>query len=123
MYSVAGSKANLRSGPGVNTAVRWEYGKGFPVRLLARRGNWYKVVDFERDEGWIYKKLLSRNPHFIVKQKRVNIRSGPGTKYKLLGKANYGVVFKTLLQKKGWVKVKHAKGVVGWIRRDLLWGW
>ena|GEM_PF-4137285 len=24
MYSVAGSKANLRSGPGVNTAVRWE---------------------------------------------------------------------------------------------------
>ncbi len=123
MYSVVGSKANLRSAPGVKSAVRWEYGRGFPVRLLARRGNWYKVIDFEGDSGWIYKKLLSRKPHFIVKRKRVNLRSGPGKRYKLLGKANYGVVFKTLLRKKGWVKVRHGKGLVGWIRRDLLWGW
>ncbi|NOX24722.1 MAG: SH3 domain-containing protein [Deltaproteobacteria bacterium] len=122
MLSVAGSKANLRSGPGVHYAVRWVYGKGFPLRLLARRGNWYKVIDFERDKGWIYKKLLSRRPHVIVKKKYANIRSGPGMKYRLLGKAKYGVVFKTLLSKKGWVKVRHAKGMVGWISRDLLWG-
>ncbi len=123
MYSVAATKANLRAGSGARSSVRWVYGKGFPVKLLTRKGSWYKVVDFEGDVGWIYNKLLSRKPYFIVKRKRVNIRSGPGTRYKLLGKAKYGVVFKTILRKKGWVKVKHAKGLVGWIRRDLLWGW
>jgi SH3-like domain-containing protein len=123
MLSVAGSKANLRSGPGVRYAVRWVYGRGLPLRLLSRRGNWYKVTDFEGSKGWIYKKLLSNRPYVIVKKKQANIRSGPGTKYKLLGRAKYGVVFKTLRHRHGWVKVRHAKGLVGWISRDLLWGW
>lgn len=123
MLSVVGAKVDLRSGPGTKYTVRWEYGNGFPLRVLAHRGSWYKVIDFERDTGWIYKKSLSALPHFIVKRKRVNIRSGPGTKYKLLGQANYGVVFRTLTIKKGWAKIKHADGLVGWIRRDLLWGW
>ncbi len=123
MLSVAGSKVNLRTGPGSKYAVRWEYGRGFPVRVLKRRGNWYKVKDFEGDRGWIYRKLLSSQPHVIVKRKVVNIRTGPGSRYRLLGKANYGVVFLTLSKKRGWVKVKHAQGLIGWIRRDLLWGW
>ena len=123
MMSVAGGRVNLRSGPGTKYTVRWEYGNGFPVRILARKGSWYKVIDFEKATGWIEKGLLSSRPHFIVKRKRVNIRSGPSAKYKLLGQANYGVVFSTLTRKKGWAKVKHANGLVGWIRRDLLWGW
>ncbi|HFQ81843.1 MAG TPA: peptide-binding protein [Desulfobacterales bacterium] len=123
MLSVTGGKVNLRTGPGNKYAVRWEYGRGFPVRVLKRRGNWYKVKDFEGDSGWIYRKLLSSRPHVIVKRKVVNIRTGPGSRYRLLGKANYGVVFLTLGKKRGWIKVKHAHGLIGWIRRDLLWGW
>lgn len=123
MISVAGSKVNLRSSPSSESSVLWEYGQGFPLRIIQTKGNWYKVVDFENDSGWIYKKLVDKTPHMIVKKKRVNIRSGPGSKYKLIGKANYGVVFKTLSQKPGWAKVQHENGLVGWIRRDLVWGW
>jgi SH3-like domain-containing protein len=123
MLSVAGAKVNLRTGPGSKYAVRWEYGRGFPVRVLSRRGNWYKVKDFEGDRGWIYRKLLSSQPHVIVKRKVANIRTGPGTRYRLLGKANYGVVFLTLSKKRGWVKVRHAHGLIGWIKQNLLWGW
>ena len=43
--------------------------------------------------------------------------------YSITGKANYGVVFKTLKRKRGWVKVRHEDGLEGWIQRDLLWGW
>ena len=96
MISVAGEKVNLRTGPGTKYSVLWEYGKGYPVRILETRGSWYKVVDFENDSGWVYRKLMARRPHMIVKKKRINIRSGPGSKYKLIGKANYGLVFKTL---------------------------
>jgi SH3-like domain-containing protein len=123
MISVAEDKTNLRPKPDVNSNVLWEYGKGFPLRIIQTKGNWYKVVDFENDTGWIHKKVVNKQPHMIVKKKLVNIRSGPGAKYKLIGKANYGVVFKTLEQKPGWAKLQHENGLIGWIRRDLVWGW
>ncbi len=123
MVSVAGQQVNLRSSPSVKASILWEYGKGFPLQVQTTKGNWYKVIDYENDVGWVYRKLVSRTPHMIVKKKRINIRSGAGSKYKLLGKANYGVVFKTLEQRKGWVKVQHEDGMTGWIRRDLVWGW
>jgi SH3-like domain-containing protein len=128
MVSVAGEKVNMRKGPSTKYAVKWELGKGFPLRVIGSQGNWLKVSDFESDVGWVYKKLVNRNPHLVVKvnkksQKRANIRSGPGTKYKIVGKAEYGVVFKTLQRGDGWVKVQHEQGLTGWVKRSLLWGW
>jgi SH3-like domain-containing protein len=128
MVSVAGEKVNMRKGPSTKYAVKWELGKGFPLRVIGSQGNWLKVSDFESDVGWVYKKLVNRNPHLVVKvnkksKKRANIRSGPGTKYKIVGKAEYGVVFKTLQRGDGWVKVQHEQGLTGWVKRSLLWGW
>ncbi len=122
MVSVSVVKLNLRSGPGTKYAVQWEYGKGVPLSVLRTKGNWYKVKDFENDVGWVYKKMVNRKPYMIVKKKKINIRSGPGTKFKLVGKAEYGVVFATLEQKPGWAKVKHENGLQGWVKRDLVWG-
>lgn len=124
MVSVKGAKVNMRSGPGKNHAILWELGRGYPLLIFGQEGNWLKVKDFEGDTGWIYKTLISDKPHLIVKKKRINLRSGPGTKYKIVGQANYGVVLATLGQPtKGWVKVKHDNGLSGWTKRDLLWGW
>ncbi len=127
MLSVDGENVNLRSGPGTKYEVKWEYGKGFPLKVISKKGDWVKVSDFENDSGWIYKPLLSKKGHMIVKafkdkNKRVNIRSGPGTRYKVVGKAYYGVVFETLEQSNGWIKVRHESGLVGWIKRTLVWG-
>lgn len=128
MVSVAGEKVNLRKGPSTQYPIIWELGKGFPLRIIGSQGNWYKVSDFESDVGWIYKDLVSKKPHLIVKanknsKARVNIRSGPGTKYEVVGKAEYGVVFETLKRGEGWVQVRHETGLTGWIKRSLLWGW
>ena len=123
MVSIGGKKVNMRSGPGKKYTVLWELGIGYPLRVIGTKGNWYKVKDFEGDSGWIYKKLISKKSHLIVKKKRINIRSGPGRNKKIIGKANYGVVFKTLKRKSGWVKVRHENGLEGWVKRDLLWGW
>jgi len=123
MVSVNRPNVNMRSGPGEKYSVMWELGEGFPLKMIATQGNWLKVEDFEGDSGWIYKDLVDREAHLIVKKKRVNVRSGPGDRYRLVGKANYGVVFKTLKNQKGWVKVKHENGLTGWVLRSLLWGW
>ena len=128
MVSVAGEKVNLRKGPSTQYPIIWELGKGFPLRVIETRGNWIKVADFENDVGWIYKNLVSKKPHLIVQtnkdsRARINIRSGPGTEYEIVGKAEYGVVFETLKRGDGWVKVRHEKGLTGWVKRSLLWGW
>ena len=128
MVSVSGEKVNLRKGPSTSDPIIWELGKGFPLKVVGSKGSWYKVSDFENDVGWIYKNLVSRKPHLIVKvnknsKDQINIRSGPGTAYQVVGKAQYGVVFETLQQKSGWVKVRHETGFTGWIKRSLLWGW
>jgi SH3-like domain-containing protein len=123
MVSVTGNKVNLRSGPGTNYAILWELGKGYPLRVIGSRGGWLKVVDFENDEGWVSNKLVSRSPYLIVKKNRINIRGGPGTRYRVVGQANYGVVFRTLEKRSGWVKIRHENGMVGWVQRGLLWGW
>jgi SH3-like domain-containing protein len=128
MLSIKGDKVNLRSGPGVKYSIKWEYGSGFPVKVLNRKGSWVKVTDFENDTGWVHKSLLQKKPQMIVKankgkSKKVNIRSKPGTKNKIVGEAYYGVVFKTIARKSDWVKVQHESGVKGWIKRNLLWGY
>lgn len=128
MLSIAGDKVNLRSGPGKNYSVKWEYGSGFPVEVIERKNNWVKIEDFEKDTGWVHKSLLNNEPHVIVKankntDQRVNIRNGPGSENKIVGKAYYGVVFKTIEWQEKWTKVRHDSGLSGWISSDFLWGY
>ena len=127
MKSTSGEKVILRSGPGENYSVKWEYGRGFPVKIISRKGKWVKIQDFENDSGWVSTSLLNNKPHIIVKvnkgkNKKINIRKGPGTKYSVVGQAYYGVVFEKKEEKKGWVRVKHESGLEGWIEKTLIWG-
>lgn len=123
MVSIDRAKVHLRSGPGQKYALLWEVGQGFPLKVIGSKGNWYRVTDFENDISWVYKPLVAKKPHMIVKGQRVNIRSGPGDNRALVGKANHGVVLRTLKHSRGWVQVRHEDGLTGWVRRDLLWGW
>ena len=127
MVSVSGEDVNLRSGPGTEYAIKWKYGSGLPLQVIKEQGDWIQVEDFENDSGWLHKNLVSDTGHMVVKvnknkDQKINIRSGPGTNYKIVGKAYYGVVFKTLKQEKGWAQVKHESGITGWVKRSLLWG-
>ena len=123
MVSIARDEVHLRSGPSQKNKIKWILGRGFPLQVIKSRGKWFKVRDFENDVGWVYAPLTKSVPHMIVKKKLVNIRSGPGKKYKVTGQAQYGVVFRTLKRDKYWVKVRHESGKTGWVARKLLWGW
>jgi len=120
-------KTYVRSGPGENYSVTWEYGSGFPLKMISKKGQWIKVQDFENDSGWVNSATLNNGPTTIVKvnkgkNKKINIRNGPGTTYKVIAQAYYGVVFKKKDEQKGWTKVKHETGIEGWIESSLLWG-
>ena len=123
MVSVSRENAKMLAGPdGKKAKVLWTLGKGFPLKVLQRSGSWIKVCDFENSSGWIHKTAASKEGHMVVKtRKKVNLRNQPSQKGSVVAKAGYGVVFKTLEKKKGWVKVRQG-GVTGWVSEDLLWG-
>ena len=126
MVAVKNDNVNMRSGPSLEKEIIWKLGTGFPLKVVKESGDWLQVKDFEGTVGWLHKDVVDRSGHMIVKAQKknkgkINIRNEPSTTSKVVAKAYYGVVFKTLEQRKGWVKVQHDE-VTGWIKRSLLWG-
>lgn len=123
MVSIDRPEVNMRSGPGTGHQAIWRLSEGYPLQVLARRGAWLKVRDFESDEGWVYRALTGKTRYHIVKKEVVNIRSAPTTRSRVLGKTYYGDLLRTLERRKSWVKIRHESGLTGWVSRRLLWGW
>jgi len=122
MVAAAREGASLRSGPGTRYKVQWELSRGYPLMVVSRKGSWYKVRDFEGHTGWIARSVTNRQAHHVAKVEGLNIRRGPGTHYRILGKATYGEILQTLARQGDWVKVKVGR-VTGWVSRKLVWGW
>jgi SH3-like domain-containing protein len=123
MVSVSGEEVNLRSGPGTQHPADWSLGRGYPLKVVGRRGSWLEVRDFENDKGWILRRLTSSTPYHVVKVKVANMRSQPTTSSRIIGKLVYGDTLRTLERKSGWVMVQRNGGLRGWVARRLLWGW
>ena len=123
MVSIKGNVVNMRSGPGTASQILWELERGYPLQVLKRKGDWLQVRDFENDQGWVARQLTGRTPHHIVKARIANIRSGPSTRFKIVGKSERYDLLRTRGSKTGWVKVQRDDGVKGWVSKKLLWGW
>ncbi|MGL6107630.1 C40 family peptidase [Romboutsia sp.] len=135
------SVLNIRSGAGTNYSVISKVNNGTVVDLLEKSSNgWYKVKLPSGLVGWASGSYISdinspnqgssetQNPTVTIKDKKakvtttsLNIRSGAGTNYSVLSKANNGTVV-DLLEKSsnGWYKVKLPSGVIGWASGNYL---
>ena len=118
--SVVKDGVNLRSGPETKYEVLFQLPKGYPLKVLATKGKWLKVSDYEKDKGWIYKSLVSKTRYVIVKVKEGNVRSGPGTKYDKIGKVYRDVILRSTDRKGDWLKVVHPQ-LTGWVHKQLVW--
>jgi SH3-like domain-containing protein len=118
--SVVKDGVNLRSGPDTKYEVLFQLPKGYPLKVLSRKGKWIKVSDYENDRGWIYAGLVSKNRYVIVKVKEGNVRSGPGTNFDKIGKVSRDVILKSTERKGDWLKVVHPQ-LTGWVHKQLVW--
>ncbi|WDN87359.1 hypothetical protein BuS5_00327 [Desulfosarcina sp. BuS5] len=119
--AVTDSIANIRSGPGTNNVIIWKVEKDHPLEIIEKKGNWYHFRDFEKDEGWIHKSLVGKVKTVITKKDNCNIRTGPGTKYKIIFTVEKGIPFRLLKRQGEWIKIRHADGDQGWIYNGLVW--
>ncbi len=123
MVSVQRAEVNLRAGAGTNHQPLWVLSQGYPLEVTGRKGQWLHVRDFENDTGWIFRPLVGKQPHHVVKGAVVNLRSSPSTRSRVVGKASRGEVLRTLERRPQWVKVQQEGGPRGWVASRLLWGW
>ncbi len=123
MVSVDRATVNMRASASTNATILFELGKGYPLEVISRKGNWLQVRDFENDKGWIHRPLVGNTAHLVVKVDSANVRSAPNTSSRILGKVEYGELLRTLDRRSQWVRVQQENGARGWVSRALLWGW
>ncbi len=121
MASIAKDWVNVRSGPGTNYKVLWQVFENYPVKILEKKGDWAKTVDYENDIGWIHQSLLSKIHTVIVTGDKVNIRTGPGTQYEITFKAERGEIFHPVDREGEWLKIRCLDDY-RWIHQNLVWG-
>jgi len=118
--SVIKDGVNLRSGPETTYEVLFQLPAGYPLKVLAHKGKWLKVSDYENDKGWIFSPLVSKKRYVIVKVKEGNVRSGPGTQYDKVGKVVREVILRSVDRKGDWIKISHPR-LTGWVHKQLVW--
>ena len=119
---VTTENTNFRNYPSTSKGkVDFAMGKYYPLKKISKKGNWYKVKDFEGDVGWVHSSLLSSEAAAIVRIKKANVRSKPDRKSNIVFYAEKGCALKVLEEKGEWVEVQCGDGSKGWIHKNIIW--
>jgi SH3-like domain-containing protein len=119
--SVTAGVANMRSGPETSGDVLWQVEQYHPLVVVEKKGNWYRVKDFENDMAWLHESLLGKVASVITIKDGCNVRSQADANSSILFTVEKGVPFKVIEKNGNWIKIEHADGDVGWIYKTLVW--
>jgi SH3-like domain-containing protein len=119
--STRSSEVNLRKGPGKIYPVEWTIKKtGYPLKVIAKYGTWFKVIDVDGSGGWVHQGMLSKKKYAYVTRKSFIYKSADYNSGEIVGvDAKVCVMLKDV--KRGWCKVK-IESYEGWMKQDDLWG-
>lgn len=123
MVAAARDGVMLRAAASQRAEARWWVDKGYPLQVVGRKGAWLHVRDFEGDRAWVLSSRTSRQAHMVSKARALNVRAMPRANARVVARAGYGDVLRTLERRGDWVKVRTKGGAVGWVSRQRVWGW
>lgn len=110
---------NVRNGPSPDHAL---IGKVYSEQIyvaVATSGNWRKIW-YGQGTGWVYTPYLSpTNAPMAQVTASLNVRTGPGTGYDVVGTAPAGSWWSISGSSGAWRKI-HFKGAVRWVHGAYL---
>jgi len=117
---IKGSVVNIRSGPGTNYEIVGTVYEGTEVTISQQQGDWYKIT-LGNTTGWVSSSLINAQitSKVTVTGTTVNLRSGPGTSYDIVGQVSQGDTLTLLAAEGDWYKVQTASGSVCYIAASL----
>ena len=115
------NKVNVRYGPDLNSPIKYIYNKKFlPVKVIDKKENFRRIIDFKNNSGWIHTSQLSKIKSFILLEDKILFSKA--TKYSkpilIISKGRLLLVKKC---KAKWCKVK-TKKYTGWLEAKNVWG-
>ena len=73
--SLKSNDVNMRKGPGKEYPIKFKYiKKGYPLKIVAEYHHWRKVIDHEKNTGWIRGTLLSGKRFALILDAFVKLR-------------------------------------------------
>ena len=114
-------KVNVRYGPDLKSPIKYIYKKKFlPVKIIDKKENFRRIIDFKNNSGWIHTSQLSKIRSFILLEDKT-LFSKP-TKYsKPILKISKGRLLLVKKCKKNWCRVK-TEDFLGWVKTNEIWG-
>lgn len=121
--SVAFTGAEVRSAPSAMASkVVFKADKYYPLSVTKEGAEYFQVSDFRGRSGYIHKSLLKELTSVVVTGDKANVRSGPGTSNEVVFQVSKGEAALLLNKQEGWVEIKTAQGLKGWVADFLIWG-
>ncbi len=61
------NEVNVRYGPGFDYPIKYVYKKkNLPVKVIDKKENFKKIIDFKKNSGWIHASQLKKGKSFIL---------------------------------------------------------
>ena len=119
--SLKNNKVNVRYGPGLDYPVKYIYKKiHLPVKVIDKRENFRKIIDFKKNSGWIHISQLKNSKSFITLKEKILFKK-PSFFSKPILKLETGRLLIVKKCKNNWCKIETGKHS-GWINDEDIWG-
>jgi len=115
--TVTNDKVNVRSRADKNAEVITQVHKGDAVEVLDRNGDWLHITLPATAKCYVSNKLIKDGE---ASADAVNIRCGPGTNFKDVGKLAKGEKVEVVEVKGEWTQIKPTGHCTGWIAAEFV---
>lgn len=99
-------------------------GSGLPLEVVVDTESWIKVRDFSGRLSWVEKSALDGAKTVMVKAETSTLRKQPRADAEAVTQVARGVLLSVTgpADAFGWLPVKHADGLTGWLPAHEAWG-
>jgi N-acetyl-anhydromuramyl-L-alanine amidase AmpD len=98
---------NVRTGPSTSNSILGQVHQGQRYVAIESSGGWYKIY-FKNNTGWCYGGYLAQKTGVTGRKVAVdtlNVRSGPGTGYSVVGTVSLNQKYVQMASSGSWVKI------------------
>jgi SH3-like domain-containing protein len=123
-YRSTGRAVLLYDAPSTTAGKVAIAGNGLPLEVVVDTAAWVKVRDHSGRLTWIEKSALGGARTVMVKSETSLIRQQPRADANVVFRAARGVLLEVTGEADpyGWLPVKHADGLNGWLPAHEVWG-
>ena len=122
-FSIAENAAVMYDAPSLKADKLYVASLHLPVEAVVNVDGWVKVRDSSGSLAWVEKRMLSQQRYVVVIVPLADVYQSADTNSELIFQAEENIVLELLdSESRGWVKVRHLSGQVGYVKINQVWG-